>query len=207
MLTLFSAHPLLFLIIFPGILMTIAIHEYAHCLAADLLGDPTPRVKGRLTLDPRVHLDPLGVLAILLTRFGWGKPAPYDPFNLKNPVMDTALIAAAGALSNFLVAGLLAAALKVFPIGGLWTIALVQLAAINVYLALFNLIPVKPLDGSKVLFAILPKDMAFEYEKIMDRFGTMILILLIIPFAGGQAPVVQLISPIANLFLGLLFSL
>lgn len=186
--------------------MTIALHEYAHCLAADLLGDPTPRVKGRLTLDPRVHLDPLGVVAILLTRFGWGKPAPYDPYNLKNPVRDTALIAAAGALANFLVAGLLAAVIRVFPISGLWLIAFVQLAAINIYLALFNLIPVKPLDGSKVLFAMLPKDMAYEYEKIMDRFGTMILLLLIIPFAGGQAPVVQLISPIADLFLSLLFA-
>lgn len=205
MINLFLAHPILFLIIFPGILLTIALHEYAHCWTADKLGDPTPRVKGRLTLDPRVHLDPLGVLAILLTRFGWGKPAPYDPFNLKDPVRDTALIAASGALINFLIAWLLIIVTRVFPVSGLWLVALVQLAAINIYLALFNLIPVKPLDGSKVLFALLPREMAFEYEKVMDKFGMMILLLLIIPFAGGQAPVVQLISPIADFFLNLMF--
>ncbi len=205
MINLFLAHPILFLIIFPGILLTIAFHEYAHCWTADKLGDPTPRVKGRLTLDPRAHLDPLGVLAILLTRFGWGKPAPYDPFNLKDPVRDTALIAASGALINFLIAWLLIIITKAFPVSGLWLMALVQLAAINIYLALFNLIPVKPLDGSKVLFALLPKEMAMEYEQIMDKFGMMILLLLIIPFAGGQAPVVQLISPIADFFLNLMF--
>jgi len=205
MINLFLVHPVLFLIIFPGVLLTIALHEYAHCWTADKLGDPTPRVKGRLTLDPRVHLDPIGVLAILLTRFGWGKPAPYDPFNLKDPVKDTALIAASGALVNFLIAWLLAIVTKFIPISELWFMALTQLAAINVYLALFNLIPVKPLDGSKVLFALLPKEMAMEYEQIMDKFGMMILLLLIIPFAGGQAPVVQLINPIADFFLNLMF--
>lgn len=205
MINLFLIHPLLFLIIFPGVLLTIALHEYAHCWTADKLGDPTPRVKGRLTLDPRVHLDPIGVLAILLTRFGWGKPAPYDPYNLKDPVKDTALIAASGALVNFLVAWLLAIVTRFIPMSELWLIAFAQLAAINVYLALFNLIPVKPLDGSKVLFALLPKDMASEYEQVMDKFGMMILLLLIIPFAGGQAPAVQLITPIADFFLNLMF--
>lgn len=205
MIDLFVAQPLLFFIIFPGILLTIAIHEYAHCWTADKLGDPTPRVKGRLTLDPRAHLDPLGVLAILFTRFGWGKPAPYDPYNLKEPVRDTALIAASGALVNFLAAGIMAAIVRVVPIGSnLIMVALVQLAAINVYLALFNLIPVKPLDGSKIMLAVLPSDLAMEYERIMDQFGVMILILLLIPFAGGRAPIVQLIGPVANFILTLL---
>ncbi len=206
MINLFIAQPLLFLIIFPGILMTIAIHEYAHCWTADKLGDPTPRVKGRLTLDPRAHLDPLGVIAILFTRFGWGKPAPYDPYNLKDPVRDTALIAASGALVNFLAAGVLAAIYRVVPIGSeLLIVSIVQLAAINIYLAIFNLIPVKPLDGSKVLQALLPTEMALEYERVMDKFGLMILILLLVPFAGRSAPIVQLISPVANFILGLLF--
>lgn len=206
MINLFIAHPLLFFIIFPGILVTIVLHEFAHCWTADRLGDPTPRVKGRLTLDPRAHLDPLGVLAILLTRFGWGKPAPYDPYNLKNPVRDTALIAVSGALVNFMVAALLATVVRLLPIqSGLIVLALVQLAAINIYLGLFNLIPVQPLDGSKVLQALLPRDMALEYERVMDRFGLMILLLLLIPFAGGQAPIVQLIGPMADVFLKLLF--
>jgi Zn-dependent protease len=205
MIDLFVAQPLLFLIIFPGILLTIAFHEYAHCWTADKLGDPTPRVKGRLTLDPRVHLDPLGVIAILFTRFGWGKAAPYDPYNLKDPVRDSALIAASGALVNFLIAGILAAIVRVVPIGiNLITVALVQLTAINVYLALFNLIPVKPLDGSKIMLAILPSGLATEYERIMDQFGIMILILLLVPFAGGVSPIVQLIGPLANFILSLL---
>lgn len=205
MISLFTTHPLLFLIIFPGVLLTITIHEFAHCWTADKLGDPTPRVKGRLTLDPRAHLDPLGVVMILLTRFGWGKPAPYDPFNLKDPVRDTALIAGAGALVNFIAAGLIAALVRLVPLPGLWQLGLVQLAAINIYLALFNLVPVKPLDGSKIMAALLPKDLSFEYERVMDRFGLMILILLLVPFAGGQAPIVQLLGPIANFFLSLLF--
>lgn len=204
MLNLFTQYPLLFFIIFPGVLMTIAIHEFAHCWAADKLGDPTPRIKGRLTLDPRVHLDPLGVVAILLTRFGWGKPAPFDPFNLKDPVRDTAIIAVAGGLANFLIAGVLSIILKIFPIPpGIITVALVQLAAINIYLAIFNLVPVHPLDGSKVLKALLPKDIGLEYERFMERYGLMVLILLLIPI-GGQTPIVQLVSPIANFFLRLM---
>lgn len=186
--------------------MTIALHEYAHCWTADKLGDPTPRVKGRLTLDPRAHLDPLGVIAILFTRFGWGKAAPYDPYNLKEPVRDTALIAASGALINFFIAGVLAAIVRVVPIGSnIIMIALVQLAAINVYLALFNLIPVKPLDGSKIMMAILPSGLSMEYERVMDQFGIMILILLLVPFAGGISPIAQLIGPIANFILTLFF--
>lgn len=205
MLSLFAAHPLIFLIIFPGILMTIAIHEFAHCWTADKLGDPTPRVKGRLTLDPRAHLDPLGVIAILLTRFGWGKPAPFDPYNLKEPVRDTALIAAAGGISNFIVATILAMILRFVPMPvGIVSISLVQLAAINIYLAIFNLIPVGPLDGVKVLKALLPRDLGLEYERFMERYGLMILILLLIPFGGGPMPIVQLVSPIANFFLTLL---
>lgn len=205
MLNLFATHPILFLIIFPGVLLAITVHEFAHCWTADKLGDPTPRVKGRLTLDPRAHLDPVGVVMILLTRFGWGKPAPYDPFNLKEPVRDTALIAGSGALVNFLMAGMIAGLVRVVPLPGLWQLGLVQLAAINIYLALFNLVPVKPLDGSKIMVALLPKDLAFEYERAMDRFGLMILLLLLIPFAGGQAPITQLLGPIANFFLSLLF--
>ncbi len=205
MINLFATHPLIFFIIFPGVLMTIAIHEFAHCWAADKLGDPTPRIKGRLTLDPRAHLDPLGVIAILLTRFGWGKPAPYDPYNLKEPVRDVAIIAAAGGLSNFVTAGILAAILRSFPVlPQVVTISLVQLAAINIYLAIFNLVPVHPLDGSKVLQALLPRDIAVEYERFMQRYGLMILILLLIPFAGGQMPIMQLINPIANFFMRLM---
>ncbi len=204
MISLFFEYPFIFLIIFPGLLMTIAIHEFAHCWTADKLGDPTPRIKGRLTLDPRVHLDPLGIMMLLLTRFGWGKPAPFDPFNLKKPVRDTALIAAAGGLSNFILAGILALILRLASIPfGVISISLVQLIAINIYLALFNLVPVGPLDGAKILKALLPVDLGLEYERFMQRYGMFVLILLLIPI-GGRMPIAQLIEPIANVFLKLL---
>jgi Zn-dependent protease len=206
MINLLFSHPIVFAIVFPGILFTIVLHEYAHCWTADRLGDPTPRVKGRLTLDPRAHLDPLGVIVMLFTRFGWGKPAPYDPYNLQNPVRDTALIAASGAILNLVIAAILSFVVRFLPYD--WTIltlSLMQLSVINIYLAVFNFIPVKPLDGSKVLIAFLPKEIAYEYEQFMDRFGTMILLLLLIPFSGGQAPINYLVSPIANLILGFLF--
>ncbi len=205
MISLLLSYPPLFLIIFPGILLAITVHEFAHCWTADRLGDPTPRAKGRLTLDPRAHLDPLGVVAILLTRFGWGKPAPYDPYNLKEPVRDSALIAVSGAVANLISAVILSLLFRLLPINVDWiAIGLAQLTAINVYLAVFNLVPVKPLDGSLVLQALLPRDMAVEYERFMNRYGLMVLILLLIPFAGGTAPVVQLIEPIANVILKLL---
>lgn len=205
MITLLFSNPLAFFIVFPGLLLSIALHEFAHCWVTDKLGDPTPRAKGRLTLDPRAHLDPLGVLAILLTRFGWGKPAPFDPYNLKEPVRDTALIAVAGPLTNILVATLLAFLLRIGVLPWeILAVAAYNILAINVVLAIFNLIPIYPLDGSKILMAFLPQNMADEYERFMSRYGTFVLILLIFPLASGVSPVSRLLSPIIELLLNIL---
>ncbi|MGD9128944.1 MAG: site-2 protease family protein [Candidatus Woesebacteria bacterium] len=205
MISLLFSQPLVFLVFFPGLLMSIVIHEFAHSLAADKLGDPTPRVKGRLTLDPRVHLDPIGTIAILLTRFGWGKPAPFDPFNLKEPVRDTALIALAGPVSNLAVALLLSIVIKLglIPFMVVNT-ALISLVIINIMLAVFNLLPIYPLDGSKILTAILPKTTAIEYERFMERYGTLVLLLLIFPIFTSVSPAARLISPIINLIADIL---
>jgi Zn-dependent protease len=205
MIDLLFSSPLAFFIIFPGLLMSITLHEFAHCWITDKLGDPTPRAKGRITLDPRAHLDPLGTVMILFTRFGWGKPAPFDPYNLKEPVRDTALIAAAGPLSNLVIATLLAIILNLNLITApIIQIAFFNILIINIVLAVFNLIPVYPLDGSKIILALLPASSAFEFESFMNRYGIFILLLLIFPWGGGVSPINALLSPLINLITNLL---
>ncbi len=198
MLDLLAASPLAFVIFLGGLLLSIAIHEFAHCFVTDRLGDPTPRIKGRLTLNPLAHLDPLGTLAIVLTGFGWGKPAPYDPYNLKEPVRDAALIAAAGPASNLLIATLLSMIIKLGIGGEFVALFSIQLIFINVALALFNLIPIYPLDGSKILRALLPAQASLEYEDVMERYGTIILMMLIFPWVGGRSAASALLSPIID---------
>jgi len=197
MLGILFSSPLAFFLILIGLLLSISLHEAAHCFVTDKLGDPTPRVMGRLTLDPRVHLDPLGTLLIILTGFGWGKAAPYDPYNLKSPVRDTAIIAAAGPLVNIIIALLLALLTRL--IGGSFIAVFAEfLIFINLALALFNLLPVYPLDGGKIMRAILPRESSFEYEATMERYGNIILLFLILPIFNGQSAVSQLLGPIIN---------
>lgn len=199
MLNLLASQPLAFFTLFPGLLFALSLHEFAHAWAADQLGDPTPRAQGRLTLDPRAHLDPLGTLALLLTRFGWGKPVQFDAYNLKDPVRDTALISLAGPLSNLLLAGFLSIifGLQIIP----WTwlqLAVIWMIRVNVVLGIFNLVPIKPLDGNKILRAILPAESAREYEQVMDQYGLWILLFLLFPWSG-TSPISQLISPVINI--------
>ena len=201
MLSLLASNPIAFIIFMIGLLFSISIHEFTHCFVTDKLGDPTPRIKGRLTLNPLAHLDPLGTLAIVLTGFGWGKAAPYDPYNLKEPVRDAALIAAAGPISNLLIATVFSILIK-FAIGGEFLALFgTQLIFINVALALFNLIPVYPLDGGKIMRALLPHQASLEYEDLMQRYGTVILIMMIFPWVGGQSAVSALLSPIINVLM------
>ncbi len=203
MLGLLFTSPLAFLLILIGLLLSISLHETAHCYVTDKLGDPTPRVMGRLTLDPRAHLDPLGTILIILTGFGWGKAAPYDPYNLKSPVRDTAIIAAAGPLTNLLIAILLASISRLIG-GDLFAVFAEFLIYINLALALFNLLPVFPLDGGKIMRAILPRESSLEYEATMERYGQFILLFLILPIFNGQSAVTQLLGPIINLLTNLL---
>lgn len=192
MLELLVNSPFAFIVVFGGLVVAIGIHEAAHCYMADYLGDPTPRALGRTTLNPLVHLDPIGTLMILITgRFGWGKPAPFDPYNLANPQRDTALIALAGPASNIVLA--IGLSLMFHLVSNLGILSVLRyLIALNLNLALFNLIPVPPLDGSKIF---LGKSPFGEHNSTMSL---IILIFLVLPLAS------YIISPISSFLLDIL---
>ena len=200
--------PTLFLILGLALLVAITIHEFAHALAADQLGDPTPRLQGRLTLNPFAHLDPLGTLMLVIIGFGWGKPVQFDPFNLKNPRRDAAIISFAGPLSNIALASILSIILRfaTTPFSPAPLIIITSyFISFNVTLAVFNLLPIHPLDGGKILVGLLPPKEAHEVDMFMQRYGMIILLLLIFPVFGGVSLVSNIISPIRNILLNIYF--
>jgi len=180
--------PLLFLLVV--VLFSIILHECAHGLAAERLGDPTARQAGRITLNPIPHLDPIGSIllpGIMLLwslmggqaiLFGWAKPVPINPYNLNNPKRDMMWIGLAGPVTNFAVALVLALLARLLPISAsLGTVILFYGVAINLLLGFFNLIPIPPLDGSRILTGLLPERYAYAINSI-GRFGFIILIIL-----------------------------
>lgn len=202
MLDLLFSNPFSFILLFGGLIISIGLHEAAHAFMADYLGDPTPRSMGRTTLNPIAHLDPLGTLVILFTGFfGWGKPAPFDPYNLKNPKIDTALIALAGPVSNILIAIILAVLLRLIQLPIPILTVLYSMIVLNVNLALFNLIPVPPLDGSKIIGLFLSNESALRYQ---IQNNSILLLLLILPIFGSVSIAYLMISPISKLILSLL---
>lgn len=198
-----------------GFVMAIIIHEVSHGLVAERLGDPTARLKGRLTLNPIPHIDLIGSvilpLSLILLKspflFGWAKPVPIDPYNLQHPKKDMALISLAGPLSNICLAIVLSVFLRillaVFPGAGLFTLFF-YLIQFNVVLAVFNLIPINPLDGGKILTGVLPDRQSHLLSGFLDRSGMILILFLIFPIFGGNSLVSIITSPIIIFFLKIL---
>ncbi len=169
----------------PAILFGLTVHEFSHGYAALVLGDPTAKQQGRLTLNPLKHLDPLGTLLLLLpwTRFGWAKPVPINPGNFRNPLRDMAISALAGPLANFLtalVAGLLVRLFSFLGVSGFaWRLAY-YFVLYNLILCFFNLIPIPPLDGSRLVYYLLPSELAARFSRLeQNNFLGIVMIFLL----------------------------
>lgn len=175
------------------VLLALTVHEYAHALAAYRLGDDTAKNEGRLTLNPLVHLDPLGTIMLFFSQlFGWAKPVPFNPGNFKNPVRDTTLVALAGPVSNFITAIVVVILYRLLSFVNFFEMLgpsvgsdLAEIFAltvlINFSIGIFNLLPVPPLDGFKVLSYFLPA----AWVQFAYRHSLMFLILFIVLIATG----------------------
>lgn len=183
-----------FLIIVPSAI----IHEYAHGWMADRLGDPTARYAGRLTLNPRAHIDVWGtllmpVLLFFLSNgsflFAYAKPVPYNPYNLKNHKWGPAMVAIAGPLANLLLAVCFALIIRIFPAAAAAELFYIIVYA-NVMLLVFNLVPIPPLDGSKILYAVLP-DSARGIRDFLERYNFILLMVFVFFMFELIAPVIR----------------
>ncbi|MBN1934422.1 MAG: site-2 protease family protein [Anaerolineae bacterium] len=196
----------------------ITIHEFSHAFSAELLGDPTPRYNGRLTLNPLAHLDPLGGIMILMSAlsglgFGWGKPVPVNPVNLRfGPRVGLAITAFAGPFSNLVLATLAAAPIRIAlvlgsPLPYTLSVILALVALVNISLAVFNMLPLFPLDGFSVLrglLSLIRANWAYQVGSFLDRFqayGPIILLLLIGSgwIFRGTSLLGLILSPLTNL--------
>lgn len=157
----------------------ITVHEAAHAWTAYKLGDPTAKMAGRVSLNPLRHLDFLGTIMIFIAHFGWGKPVPFNYYNLKNPRRDSALIALAGPMSNLLTAFLIAILIKYVALPLVLFEILKTIYVLSIVLFLFNLIPIAPLDGSKLLGLVIPRSKEHWYQQFLSQ-GPMYIILLIV---------------------------
>jgi Zn-dependent protease len=198
------------------LLVGLPVHEFSHALAAFRLGDGTAKLFGRLTLNPIAHFDPVGGTLLALTfigsaatgtplGFGWAKPTPVNPMNLEGGRRGEAIVAAAGPISNLVLAIAGAIPLR-FMFANPLLIGQFPLVAdvldlfvrINILLMIFNLIPVPPLDGSKVMFAFMDRRTEYQIRPILEQYGFIILLILILPVLPGGAILGRIIIPIMN---------
>lgn len=203
------------IIIFLLFIYSIIIHEISHGFVADKLGDPTARIQGRLTFNPISHIDIFGSIILPLFLyflspiiFGWAKPVPFDPFNLKNPRKDSAIISLAGPLSNIIIAIVLSIILRIFiafniaMVSQLYSVIGLTIQ-INVMLGVFNLIPIHPLDGFKVVGGLLSEKQAHEWYQL-ERYGVIFLLAFLFFPVGGSNMLNLVLGPVVRFILGIL---
>lgn len=187
----------------PSILVASTVHEYFHAWAAFKLGDPTAKANGRLTLNPLPHIDPLGALMMVIFRFGWSRPVPVDEWNFDRRRRDMALTALAGPVSNLLLAGFTALLYQIIPDWYLIEFFLFIFATINLSLAIFNLLPIPPLDGHKIVNGLLPMKLSYHWEAI-EKYSWILIILILIPFSPLSGLVMSFIEVTLSFFLRIL---
>ena len=167
----------------PGIVIAMVVHEYAHARVAYALGDYTPRLQGRLTLNPAAHVDPIGLLMLCIVHFGWAKPVQINPMNFSNPRRDDILVSLAGPASN-LITSFIALIILVllakfdFPLSEGLLVVFNLIIIYNINFAIFNMLPIPPLDGSHILRNLLPYEMARVYEQL-ERYSFIFLIIIL----------------------------
>ena len=167
----------------PGIVIAMVVHEYAHARVADALGDYTPRMQGRLTLNPAAHVDPIGLAMLFIVHFGWAKPVQINPMNFSNPRRDDILVSLAGPASN-LITSFIALIILVllakfdFPFSEGALVVFNLIIVYNINFAIFNMLPIPPLDGSHILRNLLPYEMARAYAQL-ERYSFIFLIIII----------------------------
>jgi Zn-dependent protease len=188
------------LAISPFLILSLTFHEFAHAWMAYKLGDRTAKYEGRLSLNPLVHIDPIGFLMVLLVGFGWAKPVPVNPFYFKNPPLNTAMVALAGPLSNIILASL-----GVFAQNFINPIGLDTFVWINIYLAVFNLIPLPPLDGWRILQGIFPN--LYQNYDLESKLSWVLLILIFISIISPISIIGSFLYPISSFIYLLLHSL
>jgi len=198
------------ILLIPPILLALTFHEYMHGWTAYKMGDPTAKMAGRLTMNPIAHLDPIGTLMLFLVHFGWARPVPVDPRYFRNPKRDMLIVAAAGPLANMLIAllsGLLArlfqggyfSFLPLSVLQPLYVMVILSLQ-INLGLAIFNLLPIPPLDGSKILMGLVPPRYEAQFNWL-ERYGSFILMaVIIVGMVTNFSILGAFINPFVNFF-------
>jgi len=203
LLNLLFENPLIFVVIASSLVVSLTIHEFAHAYVASILGDPSPKMMGRVSLNPMRHLDPLGTVMLLLAGFGWGKPVLVNDYNFKHPRRDMALVALAGPISNLTLATITAFLIRFVFVDLVFISSILSVIVYyNLILCFFNLIPVPPLDGFKVIGGFLPLDFSVKWYEF-EKYG--VYVLLIMFMTGATSKIITPFVGIAMKILGVAF--